>query len=80
MTHSGAVQTTIERCNDVLIPLLLDDPLWVSVDLYNQTFTAVLIPLLLDDPLWEENKDAYINFLLVLIPLLLDDPLWVLCS
>ncbi len=36
----------------VLIPLLLDDPLWgVNFNLAYD-FTEVLIPLLLDDPLW----------------------------
>ncbi len=35
----------------VLIPLLVDDPLWVKIE--NAGITCgVLIPLLVDDPLW----------------------------
>ncbi len=62
----------------VLIPLLLDDPLWDSYEPINRkSNSSVLIPLLLDDPLWEYfkrvgGKKVYT----VLIPLLLDDPLW----
>ena len=37
----------------VLIPLLLDDPLWVMFDEpIKIDLSVVLIPLLLDDPLW----------------------------
>jgi len=36
----------------VLIPLLLDDPLWEIFSIMKITFEIVLIPLLLDDPLW----------------------------
>ena len=37
----------------VLIPLLVDDPLWVNgTATYEETPTWVLIPLLVDDPLW----------------------------
>ena len=54
MTHSGsdfliiALGTLV-----VLIPLLLDDPLWVMRNGIWVTKYVVLIPLLLDDPLWE---------------------------
>ncbi len=36
----------------VLIPLLVDDPLWEIEELDNFERDAVLIPLLVDDPLW----------------------------
>ncbi len=37
----------------VLIPLLLDDPLW-DIMIHQLVFSIpVLIPLLLDDPLWD---------------------------
>ena len=41
----------------VLIPLLLDDPLWDG-DTINASVKelTVLIPLLLDDPLWDVFK------------------------
>ncbi len=38
----------------VLIPLLLDDPLWELIEIETQRL-FVLIPLLLDDPLWETH-------------------------
>ncbi len=37
----------------VLIPLLVDDPLWAEINSDNITKIKVLIPLLVDDPLWE---------------------------
>ncbi len=38
----------------VLIPLLVDDPLWDALKTqFKNTLTSVLIPLLVDDPLWE---------------------------
>ncbi len=38
----------------VLIPLLVDDPLWVIAAIFvGIVYAAVLIPLLVDDPLWE---------------------------
>ncbi len=41
----------------VLIPLLVDDPLWVIELLYaNANREIVLIPLLVDDPLWDRFK------------------------
>ncbi len=54
MTHSGELFIALEEAqNKVLIPLLLDDPLWALIfNLYNFTI-MVLIPLLLDDPLWD---------------------------
>ena len=36
----------------VLIPLLLDDPLWELLQMSKVVIDQVLIPLLLDDPLW----------------------------
>ena len=63
----------------VLIPLLLDDPLWVMANVVMNFNFSVLIPLLLDDPLWAALIYAVHNFVdTVLIPLLLDDPLWAL--
>ena len=63
----------------VLIPLLLDDPLWGVLKIRNIIMVIVLIPLLLDDPLWVCSYYSYqFNLYYVLIPLLLDDPLWVI--
>ncbi len=81
MTRSGLCRKLfhITNHNDVLIPLLVDDPLWgfkhgrVCVELQ-----VVLIPLLVDDPLWAFRTGNVISQIaLVLIPLLVDDPLWV---
>ncbi len=36
----------------VLIPLLVDDPLWVKLKTLPLMKLSVLIPLLVDDPLW----------------------------
>ena len=78
MTHSG-IRFPYYRdwYLNVLIPLLLDDPLWVIITHYPRiSGVSVLIPLLLDDPLWDESEaNTYILYW-VLIPLLLDDPLW----
>ncbi len=52
MTLSGAMANrgyTEEEL--VLIPLLVDDPLWVF-KLWTIKILWVLIPLLVDDPLW----------------------------
>ncbi len=38
---------------EVLIPLLVDDPLWAPLETFDELKKAeVLIPLLVDDPLW----------------------------
>ena len=46
----------------VLIPLLVDDPLWdnqlTSLSYNDET---VLIPLLVDDPLWVKNETRLKN-------------------
>ncbi len=61
----------------VLIPLLVDDPLWADGLNCLLQLEKVLIPLLVDDPLWAKFiKDLLIGSY-VLIPLLVDDPLWV---
>ncbi len=54
MTHSGALhQFGNVTLSAVLIPLLLDDPLWdAEFSEYTKEAYNVLIPLLLDDPLW----------------------------
>ena len=78
MTHSGIYGLDLRgKIRNVLIPLLLDDPLWgILIDIKNNHLIIVLIPLLLDDPLWE-NRGVYIYVITtVLIPLLLDDLLW----
>ena len=56
MTLSGIkIQNHYVKLTSVLIPLLLDDPLW-GVDLDGVVAEyRVLIPLLLDDPLWESR-------------------------
>ena len=54
MTHSGFDTSEDNVLREVvLIPLLLDDPLWVISLNINDYPILVLIPLLLDDPLWE---------------------------
>ncbi len=65
--------------NHVLIPLLVDDPLWENrLSANNAAYYKVLIPLLVDDPLWDTKKQALFTINeTVLIPLLVDDPLWV---
>ncbi len=57
MTHSGLYfQSGLVIDAYVLIPLLLDDPLWAeSIDSTKEAY-LVLIPLLLDDPLWVLKK------------------------
>ena len=53
MTHSGElVKTYLNQMVVVLIPLLLDDPLWEILFFLLTLSFLVLIPLLLDDPLW----------------------------
>ncbi len=39
-------------CGKVLIPLLVDDPLWDIAWNQERIGELVLIPLLVDDPLW----------------------------
>ncbi len=41
------------RVKLVLIPLLVDDPLWVFCEVFMFEKFKVLIPLLVDDPLWD---------------------------
>ena len=40
----------------VLIPLLVDVPLWVAEEQGHRGIQSVLIPLLVDVPLWVLNK------------------------
>ncbi len=62
----------------VLIPLLVDDPLWVFGNIKIQfSYGQVLIPLLVDDPLWAVGVIVIACLFAVLSPLLVDDPLWV---
>ncbi len=61
----------------VLIPLLVDDPLWDGNNYLKFSRMLVLIPLLVDDPLWAHKLlTLKIKCYEVLIPLLVDDPLW----
>ena len=54
MTYSGVVfKHTQIQIPFVLIPLLLDDLLWVSCVILFIHLYGVLIPLLLDDLLWD---------------------------
>ena len=48
----------------VLIPLLVDDPLWDINFLLSDVENTVLIPLLVDDPLWV-NSNGRTNFMYV---------------
>ncbi len=76
MTHSGWLDyLCIISLIFVLIPLLLDDPLWALKTNFLNLQSFVLIPLLLDDPLWEIILNFFKFNVMVLIPLLLDDPL-----
>ncbi len=77
MTLSGIVVSSENLEKGVLIPLLVDDPLW-DVNLLCKVWRSwVLIPLLVDDPLWAFKFFIMKSFKdLVLIPLLVDDPLW----
>ena len=43
----------------VLIPLLVDVPLWVLLEEPKFGYILVLITLLVDVPLWESNKRYY---------------------
>ncbi len=54
MTLSGLTsKLVLEVLSDVLIPLLVDDPLWAIWDcILTKKNKKVLIPLLVDDPLW----------------------------
>ena len=54
MTLSGGVKALKGHNHvTVLIPLLVDDPLWVvQLTLCYSQHYLVLIPLLVDDPLW----------------------------
>ena len=53
MTLSGSVVPELQIFQfRVLIPLLLDDPLWDNANGGKSGGCYVLIPLLLDDPLW----------------------------
>ena len=47
---------------EVLIPLLLDDPLWELILWGMRIHNAVLIPLLLDDPLWDMCTYIALNY------------------
>ncbi len=53
----------MKKSDVVLIPLLVDDPLWVKIKLMepNQE-SIVLIPLLVDDPLWAANAGFHGTF------------------
>ncbi len=54
MTLSGFWIDNLKRwVEKVLIPLLVDDPLWEFKIIFSSPASKVLIPLLVDDPLWE---------------------------
>ncbi len=54
MTLSGDAESRQHEADAaVLIPLLVDDPLWAIVEIRLNLSSEVLIPLLVDDPLWE---------------------------
>ena len=55
----------VEKLITVLIPLLLDDPLWAEKHFtHNVRSIYVLIPLLLDDPLWVVvHYESYIEIM-----------------
>ncbi len=78
MTLSGRKVWNQSELNwTVLIPLLVDDPLWATKSTKDANIKfLVLIPLLVDDPLWDKMIGWKICKKSVLIPLLVDDPLW----
>ncbi len=53
MTLSGNSSEFQAICYEVLIPLLVDDPLRVVMNESKKFIFLVLIPLLVDDPLWD---------------------------
>ena len=66
MTRSGGEMITVNKYFGVLIPLLVDDPLWVYAEFSEYTKEAyVLIPLLVDDPLWEDLEN-FVNYILTI--------------
>ena len=73
----GIFQMNPKRCmTPVLIPLLVDVPLWVVAKYRISETVWVLIPLLVDVPLWDIEKCDMFGKIYVLIPLLVDVPLW----
>ena len=52
----------------VLIPLLVDDPLWAKKNELTTDDVDVLIPLLVDDPLWAKKNRAKIILIICLNP------------
>ncbi len=60
MTRSGEEDLMcLEAAIFVLIPLLVDDPLWESDLLFSELEECVLIPLLVDDPLWARKYSRF---------------------
>ncbi len=54
MSRSGRTHILTSICNfEVLIPLLVDVPLWEVMNNLKSMGTMVLIPLLVDVPLWD---------------------------
>ncbi len=80
MTLSGHCRPKLRSYwKKVLIPLLVDDPLWaIEGVFFIVSRIVVLIPLLVDDPLWAAPDEIQCDMYFVLIPLLVDDPLWAL--
>ncbi len=79
MTHSGALSEAADNYTGytVLIPLLLDDPLWVNFKIIQKSNDVSLNPSFAGWPTLG-FKSFKLTFMKrsVLIPLLLDDPLW----
>ena len=60
MTLSGPLAERVMVCLlGVLIPLLVDDPLWAINHMCKHPEKYVLIPLLVDDPLWALQYNDY---------------------
>ncbi len=55
MTLSGGIYGFLSNAYQVLIPLLVDDPLWAPSSEWFLLLSEVLIPLLVDDPLWGKS-------------------------
>ena len=77
MSRSGKIDKWFRFFYKVLIPLLVDVPLWAGRNSSHVYVTVVLIPLLVDDPLRVNLKSLPEGNSWVLIPLLVDDPLRV---
>ncbi len=74
----GSFFHTIYSYTYVLIPLLVDDPLWEKKRFAMKLLKVCLNPSFSGWPALGVSSKPQLRLLLVLIPLLVDDPLWAL--